>query len=217
VVTLERKTEGPYRTPLGDNWGYCDCEKVQIDFLVCKREGKWVACMTELTGVWSLRVDVPNSVTGPEGNTEPTNFCSQATDLSLLSYQLTKDRWYLSGAISAHEWVHQAHLPPAWEAVEAAIFHLVSGMQLEDIGQDAAAAEAYMRVNLLPDVVEAALNIWYVQYSIRFQDDHGPGGTTDPTGPCYVQEAAVTGPMKDEICDHAHESEWGACAACSAP
>jgi hypothetical protein len=198
---------------LSFQFGYCDTEKVEIEFSVCSDGEQYTACMTGLKGLYSIQVDVPNDVTGIGGNTTEQNFCAQVTDISELSFPLFKSTdWYMSGAIREHELVHHAHQLPDLKDVALTIADLVSGITETDFGQGKEAAKTIIRNTKLPAIENQSLTIWSERYRLLAADDHDGGA-----GRAYIAEKGVTGLAKMLICGHAEfnwNSEWGKCTVC---
>jgi len=196
-----------------DDYGYTDTEQILIDITACSDGMVWTACLTGLTGEYSLRARLlpPNQqeVTGPTGNTTDGNYCDQVTELSALGYNAATAQWYMLQAVQAHEQVHADKLLPALQAVSPAIEAKIAALSVPDTGQGKEIAVAEIKGSAeFIQAVQEAFELWDAEFTTRIEHDHDPGGPTD------TAEHAVVDPMIKSICDNAKENGWIPCPAC---
>lgn len=171
--------------------------------------GQWGAILTGLKGRYSLQARLlpgQQEVTGIGGNTTPTNFCDQVTQLNALGMVLPSN-WYMLQAVIAHEQVHEAHFLPALRDVALQIEASIEVLSVADTGQGQ--TQAIQDIYALPEFLTAkdnAQQIWLARILILAANDHN--------GPTDAAEHAVVDPMIASICAYANANNWGACPIC---
>jgi hypothetical protein len=200
--------------PLGAGvWGFTYPENVEVKITACSDGTNWNAIVTSMKGHYSEQVRLlpgVTEVTGPDagGNTTMANFCKQVTDLKALT--LRAEKWFMLGAVQAHEDVHATRFKPAIQTVAGEIEKLVEKITVADKGQSQ--ADAIKEIEASDDFKKAlaqAQRLWLADILVKVKDDHNGGA-----GPTYVAERGVLNPMIMKICDFANKKKWPACAAC---
>jgi hypothetical protein len=194
-------------------WAITWEETIEATISARVNNNTWVAVLDSLRGNYSMPMRLlagVSEVTGLGGNTAQGNFCTQVFDLNRLS--LFAGSWFMISAIQAHENVHLAHFRPGLQQVAPQIETAIEALTVPCApGKTQAQAVAELRALAgFQAALTAGQTLWVNADTALLQPDHGGG-----TGPTYVAERGVVGPMITSICNHARTNSWTpVCATC---
>ena len=214
---------GPRTRPASQNafadtqniWGFTYPEVVHPTISARCDNGVWRAVLTGLVGDYSLfarLLPLPrqvHEVTGPGGNTDQTNYCTQMDNLAATTRGAFD--WFMIQAVIDHENVHLAHAEPTLQQSVPAIEPLFTALTVPT-APGKTQAMAIAEIQALPAYAAArdqAWAIWEANMVAAAAPDHG----NNYNGPAYQAEHAVTRPMIQRICAHsrAPAQGWPAC------
>ena len=194
--------------------GVCNTVSLTLDisaFHECTGN-QWCATLEGLTGKYLQKERLypgVTEVTGPLGNTTPSNFCAQVGELTAQAAPFSDGHWYMLSATKAHENVHQKRLKPALQNTATNIETLVEAICVPFSGQTLSAAVAQIKaLPVFEDAAEQAADIWDAEYHLETSSDDNPGGACDDAESLAVKD------MVNSICNYASANGWATCSSC---
>jgi hypothetical protein len=200
--TLTDIVRGNHSIPLrAHEMGLTWPEHAYLTIGACRDGNTWRAVLLNLRGEYSLQTRLLpqiHEVTGPTGNTNLYNFCSQIRDLKAGSLETIF--WFMLDAVTAHEEVHLAHFLPDLLNIESRVKLSVESHTIPYTGQSKAAATLQLNQMFGQAENDAAYRLWFNTLNQNVGPDHDDG-SGEGTGTAYHVEQAVMSPMIQSICN----------------